>query len=136
LQQLSKIPNLGYINLRNANVSDGGLKEIGKLQIAHLILDENPITNEGLKELATLKQLRTLSLKNTEISDDGMIHVKELKFLSTIYLSKTKVTDIGLHELVELTELELIALDETPVTNAGVRMLWKSLPKRGKVILR
>ena len=69
-----------------------------------LNLDILPVTDAGLKELAPLTDLRTLS--------PGM-----------------SVTDAGLMELVRFKKLEYLHLGATPVTDAGVAASQKALPE-------
>lgn len=58
------------------------------------------VTNDGLKELAGLKSLKTLTMFFCDqITDAGMKHVKELAALDTLNLGNTGVTDDGLAEL-------------------------------------
>src|SRR4051812_34639465 len=48
-----------------------------------------PATDETLKEIQELKQLRVLSLDGTKVTDAGLKHLKELKQLQQLYLFRT-----------------------------------------------
>ena len=51
-------------------------KALQQLQVAALNLDDTPVTDAGLKDIATLKNLTRLSLLNTKVTDAG---VRELQ---------------------------------------------------------
>ena len=58
------------------------------------------VTDAGLKELATLKNLTTLDLSNTGVTDAGLKELAPLKNLTTLNLGGfTRVTDEGIKEL-------------------------------------
>ncbi len=58
------------------------------------------VTDDGLKELKGLRNLKSLSLFfNGHITDAGMKHVKELTTLESLNIGNTAVTDAGLAEL-------------------------------------
>src|SRR5262249_4255356 len=68
-------------------------------------------TDEGLKNLAELTSLRSLSLYWCgQITDAGMKHVKELTTLETLNLGNTSVTDVGVAELKDLKNLKSLTL--------------------------
>jgi hypothetical protein len=69
------------------------------------------VTNDGLKELAGLKNLKTLTIFFCDqIGDAGMKHVKGLTTLESLSLGNTSVTDDGLAELKELKKLKSLTV--------------------------
>lgn len=69
------------------------------------------LTDDGLKNLAGLKNLKSLSLFfNEQITDAGMKHVKELPALEALTLSNTSVADAGIAELKGLKNLKALHL--------------------------
>ena len=87
------------------------------------------ITDEGLKEVAKLKQLEGLYLGHTKITDVGLKEVAKLQQLSKLGLVNTKITDAGLKDVSKMQQLGRIFLTGTKVTDAGVTELKKALPK-------
>jgi Leucine-rich repeat (LRR) protein len=81
------------------------------------------VNDEALKDLAGLKQLRSLDLRSTQVTDAGLKELRALDKLRSLFLSSTKVTDAGLKELRELTSLDMLYLDATKVTDAGLAEL-------------
>jgi internalin A len=69
------------------------------------------VTDDGLKELKGLKDLKELSLFfNGQITDAGMKHVKELPALEKLTLNNTGITDTGLAELKDLKKLKSLTV--------------------------
>ena len=56
-------------------------------------------TDAGVKEVAALKNLTSLSLCHTKVTDAGVMQLAALKNLTTLDLSETKVTVEGVKEL-------------------------------------
>ena len=57
------------------------------------------VDDAGVKELAALKGLTTLTLFNTKVTDAGLKELAPLKGLTTLDLRTTKVTNAGVREL-------------------------------------
>jgi internalin A len=93
-----------------------------------LHLHGTKVKDAGLKELARLKSLQSLSLYNTKITNAGLKELAGLTSLQSLNLGGTKVTDAGLKELAGLTTLETLSLFGTQVTDAGVAALQRALP--------
>jgi hypothetical protein len=60
------------------------------------------VTDDGLKELAQLKELTSLGLGETSITDKGLKEIAKFKGLTKLYLYSTKVTDAAVTELQEV----------------------------------
>jgi len=106
-------------------VTDTGLKEIAKLtSLTTLTLSYTKVSDAGLKELALLKNLTTLNLSNTpHVTDMGLKELAPLKNLTTLHLYITRVTDTGLKEVAKLTSLTTLTLSYTKVSDAGLKEL-------------
>jgi len=63
------------------------------------------VTDEGLRELATLKNLTTLDLRRTKVTGEGLKELATLKNLTT-FSDITKVTGEGLKELATPTKTD------------------------------
>lgn len=117
-------------NLVGDHVEDGQLSQLEPVsqQVAVLNLARTKVTDDGLKALEPLKNLRRLHLENTKIGDAGLSHVKDLTNLEYLNLYATQVTDSGLSQLEGLKNLRSLYLWQTKVTPAGVETLKKALP--------
>lgn len=86
------------------------------------------VTDEDMRLIANLEQLRVLLLHRTEITDAGLIYLKALPHLHTLNLRNTKVTDIGAQQLAGLTNLRTVNLCSTGVTDKGGCAMRRALP--------
>jgi internalin A len=110
--------------LKETKVTDAGLKEFVSLKnLSSLNLDGTQVTGTGLKALAPLKSLATLNLNNTGITDAGLKELATLKNLSSLDLDATQVTGTGLKALAPLKNLATLNLNNTGVTDAGLKEL-------------
>ena len=96
--------------------------------VTGLGLSATKITDEGLKDVAKLRNLKFLDLTETQITDAGLKEVAKLQKLEQLYLIGTKITDAGLMDLAKLQKLKRLALNRTQITDAGVAELRKALP--------
>lgn len=78
-----------------------------------LDLNSTQITDEGMKELAGLKDLQMLNLQETPVTDAGLKELARLKVLQSLNLFRTQVTDEGLKELTGLRNLQTLNLQFT-----------------------
>ena len=119
------------MNLVGDKISDAQVALIQPVeqQLAVLNLSRTSITDEGLKTLESLPNLRKLHLENTKITDGGLAHLKNLKSLEYLNLYNTAITDAGLTDLQGLTNLKALYLWQTKVTPTGVEQLKTALPK-------
>ena len=97
-------------------------------QLAVLNLARTKVTDDGLKSVEGLTNLRKLHLENTKIGDEGLTHLKSLSNLEYLNLYATQVTDDGLKNLEGLKNLKSLYLWQTKVTPEGVEALKKALP--------
>jgi Leucine-rich repeat (LRR) protein len=82
------------------------------------------ITDEGLKHLASFKNLTELDLNFSPVTDAGLKHLAGLDKLTTLSLFGCRaVTAAGLEHLAGLKNLAALTLDETRVTGEGVKYL-------------
>ena len=95
--------------------------------VVEIDLSETKVTDDDLRLLSNLAELRTLNLHRTGISDAGIEHVVGLKHLTTLTLGDTRITNAGLKALTELEQLQFIGLHGTLVDDAGVKHL-KAFP--------
>src|SRR5262249_32009681 len=82
-------------------VTDVGMKDVASLpQLRELHLGQTAVTDAGLKELAALRQLQTLGLRQTKVTDAGLQHLLACKQLRNLELQGTQVTDPAIQELI------------------------------------
>src|SRR5439155_14551759 len=78
---------------------------------------------------APLKNLQTLWLDWTKITDDGLKELASLKYLEELRLDGTAVTAAGLRQLSGLKQLDRIEAQKTQITQAALNDLRTALPQ-------
>jgi hypothetical protein len=104
------------------------LNEFPNLTSLHIV-DCSHVTDAGMRQLESLKNLRRLDLRGASITDRGLHYLSGLGELRELSLSRTSVSDAGLGYLEKLTNLEWLALSDTAVTIDGAKALKRHLPK-------
>ncbi|MEK6247091.1 MAG: discoidin domain-containing protein [Planctomycetales bacterium] len=116
-------------HLSGTELTDEGLNQVAQLKnVVWLNLKDTAITDAGLKYLAGLTGLKKLHLERTAVSDAGLAHLKGLNDLEYLNLYGTKVTDAGVDHLASLKNLKHLYLWKSKVTEDGAEKLRKSLP--------
>ena len=103
-------------------ITDLGLARLSKLEkLQHLDLSGSAITPNGLKALASLRDLRRLSLWNVKgIDDTAAPYLEAFANLTSLDLSNTSIGDDTLARLATLSDLRRLYVSETKVTPEGL----------------
>jgi DNA-binding response OmpR family regulator len=86
--------------------------------------------------LASLSDLRFLSLAETMVGDAGLVHLQSLTGLQELHLDHTEVTDEGLKMLAALPNLEILDLKGTRITDEGLAEVGRLTRLRGLYLTR
>ncbi len=160
LAHLAPLPRLRYLLLQGDGFSDrafvhlknvpglrighfGHLPQITDAGLAHLAncsqmqdlsfhWSEN-ITNEGIRHLARLPNLRSLDVRRSRVTDEGLAHLRGVKTLESLELPDEGISDRGLAYLSELPRLHKLDIsrvhlvdpskDHGYYTDKGIAML-------------
>lgn len=117
--------DVASLSLHLTEVTDVGLKELTSLKnLSVLSLEGTEITNQGIKELVGFQRLTQLNLNDTKLTDRGIKAIGTLKHLTALSLGGTELTDVGLADLSDLKDnLTILHLNHTNVTDKGLRHL-------------
>ncbi len=132
LAHLEQLPALETLHLGVSNdgaeITDEGLKTVGKLvNLKYLTLSGNKITGAGLDDLKNLSRLEDLALDDTGLTEAALAHLEPLRSLQKLRLyTGHRVTDVGAAHLAKLKSLRQLTENLT-VTDAGIESL-ASLP--------
>jgi CheY-like chemotaxis protein len=86
--------------------------------------------------LASLHDLRFLSLAETRVGDAGLAHLQSLTSLQELHLDHTDITDEGLKLLTSLPNLEILDLKGTRITDAGLAEVGRLTGLKGLYLTR
>ena len=88
--------NLRWLDLGDTSVTDTGLTQVATMKnLTRLHLEQTTVTDAGLAALAPLQQLDYLNLYGTHVTDAGLDHLRRLSALHKVYLWQTAVTTNG-----------------------------------------
>jgi Leucine-rich repeat (LRR) protein len=111
------------ISLRGTRVSDDHLKNLsGLANLRKLNLDSTEVGDLGVQRLAGLTRLAELSLNNTGVSDAALESVGKLRNLRVLRLNNTLVEGAGLRKLSDL-RLEELSLLGAPFRGEGLEVV-------------
>lgn len=121
-EKLKGLKELKGVHLRTESVTDNDLIHLeGFVGLESLALWDTKVSGSGLKHLATLPNLRNVTLH--PFDDQGLLNLKSLPQLKHLNLYGASVTDDGLRQLGELTCLEELHLARSQITDAGLQHL-------------
>jgi DNA-directed RNA polymerase subunit RPC12/RpoP len=125
LGQFTDLPRLRRLVLDDAPITDEGMKTIGTLtRLESLAVCNTLVTDAGLASLQNLTRLEKLRLDKLRITDAGLAYAKAFPKLKHLSLWRTDISDAGLASLKSLPVLEHLSLDETGVSDAGLKELY------------
>ncbi len=110
------------LDLLATQISD---QELGNLlaslhDLRFLSLAETKVGDAGLQHLLALSELEELHLDHSEITDAGLVLLASLPKLRILDLKGTRISDAGLAHLSGLHQLKGLYLTRTAITDAGL----------------
>ncbi len=126
MHALAGLTRLQELDLSKGRITDEGLKHLqGLTNLRSLTLFwNNDVTDEGLRHLRGLTNLRRLDVSLCfDITDKGVSHLRGLTNLQYLGLDDTKIGDDGLVNIKGLCNLEKLTLNHTAVTDKGLAHL-------------
>jgi Leucine-rich repeat (LRR) protein len=129
LTELARIPNLVALGLNHTNASDAGIKHLANLKsLESISISDTLVTDDGLTALAELPNLHTLYISNLEITDSGMEVLARITSLQHLDMCHTKVTDVGLKKLTALKDLKTLGVTGNDITDNGLAAITEVFP--------
>jgi Leucine-rich repeat (LRR) protein len=134
VERVAQIQDLKRLDLSFTYVTDRGIEQLRSLrQLEELTLDTAEfITDSSISYLRANQGLRRLVLRGTDITDVALPYLAELTGLKTLDISFTMLGDVGLESLPALTEIEELKLGGNRITGINLNFL-KLLPKLKKL---
>lgn len=125
LRAASALPKLEVLIVTGIGVSDAGLTALKGPQLHNLWLGQINVTDRGLATLATLKDLRNLTLSGKGPTDDSLRHFSDLAALEFLRIDHCEVQGNGLAALAKLDHLKALLIESTPFDDEGALALAK-----------
>jgi hypothetical protein len=124
LEQLSRVIGIHELRLGNSKgVTDDGVRHLARIrQLRHLDLSMTAVTDQGLEVLQALPELESVNLSWTRITDAGVAHLAACDRLRKVYLTGTLAGDESLRTLAEKPNLAVLHTG-VGVTDVGLRLL-------------
>ncbi len=118
------------LELRSLPLSDDGLKSLlAKLSLVGLDVSGSEISDRGLQEFKAAKsRLRLLDVSFTRVGDEGLKSLASLLELRHLSLIGCQVTDSGTDSLTRLERLREIYLAKTQVSPQAAEKLRRRFP--------
>lgn len=119
----------------NQRITDAGLKHVGGLnRLETLVLRRTQVTDDGLRSIEALAQLRTLQIIDARIGDAGMDRIARLTRLESLSLERTRLSDAGLVKLESLPKIVGLNLADTNITDVGLKSVAEMRTLQGLVL--
>jgi hypothetical protein len=133
LALLGEFPEVRALSLDHSGVTDAGMSRLMLLpKLEWLSMSATRITDRGLDRITRdLRGLKHLVLTETRVTDAGLRNLAALRSLESLDLRDTRnITDAGLRALKAVPSLRVLRLKAClKVTEAGIRELQKALPR-------
>ncbi|MEC8557979.1 MAG: hypothetical protein VXZ82_23480 [Planctomycetota bacterium] len=123
LEALSRLPNLRSLSLGSPFYTAKGIRTLGSLKsLESLYLDRLPVAS-AMQDIASLKGLKTLSLRGTGIGDKELLLLAGLTDLEVLQVDSTLVGDSGMQAAQEWKNLRELTAQRTLLSDAGLEHL-------------
>jgi hypothetical protein len=129
MQVLRSLEHLEILSIYRGDLADEHLAFLQFLpNLQRFVLHRQPMTGDGLRNLAHLSHLDSLNLTGCwQLSDSSLSHVRKLKSLTHICLQETSISDAGLELLHGMPNLREVSLSGSRATIAGSEKLKATL---------
>ena len=117
------------VNLRDSMATDQTMADIRPLKhVRSLLLNDLEISDAGLAALADVAwPLSNLDLRGCPVTNDGLRHLTGLQNLKALRLSGSHtaatVDDGGMNAVAQISDLKVLSLDKLWVSDDGIRAL-------------
>jgi len=129
LRRLVEYPDLTTLDLSLTRITDEGMAEIKTLRnVTDLNLWYTEyVTDQGVAAIKDWKKLKRLNLHGTKSSDTALEHIAGITSLESVDVGSTLMTDVGLERLSTLTNLKELTMGGNELGDAGLQAL-RQLP--------
>lgn len=136
IKELAKNKQIEELNLSNGisgyddhynHITAVGIKFLAQSNLNKLNLNGNPIGDEGIKHLATSKNMTELDVEDCNISADGLCFLLKINTsLKRLNVSSNEIEDKGLSTIADNHTLEELDLSMCKITGESTRFIEKN----------
>lgn len=113
------------IELLDTPVTDDKVKQLdGLTNLKLLRLDEAPITDNGIAPILSLQNLEVLNLPRAKFTDVAIEQFTALPHLRILRFGSPNVTDAALARVRDMPALRALILEDSPITDAALKHLY------------
>ncbi|CAN5691487.1 hypothetical protein BH10CYA1_BH10CYA1_04260 [soil metagenome] len=118
------LPKIRTLDLTRCEISDEGLENLNSLkQLRSLFLNFTKITNVGLKKLNKTPELVELHIAGTDIGDEGMKELVKFPNLRAVNVALVdRLTPHGIKTLASTHRLRVLFLNELDIRGASAEL--------------
>ena len=127
LKRLQNEQYLYCLDFSNLPFTDNMVRDIGKLhELKYLNISNTKISNEGMVEISKIMpNLSEIFFSACQVDDTGFVHLAKLEILYAIEAEATLITDKGVESLVQVDQLTILCVKNTLLTDKSIPFLLK-----------
>jgi len=127
---LRYFPRLQYIVLSHCKFDDRDFQYLASFQDLRglWLRNEAQIGGVGFRFVTNLKRFNWLMMEDVPITDEGVEEIKNVASLEQLYLQNARVTDASIESLVKPAKLNVLDVRGTSISSDGVRRLHELRP--------
>ena len=125
LALLDQLPRVHWLRLYDTSITGSGFRHVSSCKkVTVLLVNLSPLEDLALTEIGRMPQLKTLHITDgSRITDDGLRALASLRQLESLSLSQCDISDAGLEKLDPPESLREVSLEDTHIGNASVSLL-------------
>jgi hypothetical protein len=131
IAHLAGLASLEHLRLRGAAIGDAGLTQIAASlpNLRILNLPQAQFSDAGLAELGRLPKLEQLRFGSPSVTDAGIAKLPDFPELKRVHLIDVPITAAALQTFAAMPRLESLYLDGAPIGDEAFEQLFAARPK-------
>jgi len=130
LPYLAHLTGLREVLLDHSDVGDGAIDRLTVLpNVQHISLFSTRTDGSCLRQLSSIKSLRTLNLDQNKIKEENLQYLGSMFFLSNLLLKRCQLTDAGIANVSNCCGLVVLDISANPNVTDGCLPYLRPLKK-------
>jgi hypothetical protein len=124
LAKIASLDSIAYLWLSETSVSQDGLIALERMEaLTSLALRRGTFDDASIRRIADGSKLRRLYLDEVPITDVAVADIARIPSLEELHIIDIDVTDDGARDLAKLYQLSILSLDGTRITGSSLKYL-------------